>query len=61
MKTAYCLRTRINDSEEWSAPEYFRTRKQRDSAASVCRIVGGFRTHSYEEKVKAEAIEEPLS
>ncbi len=60
-KTVYCLRTRDNDSEDWRAPEYFRTRKERDDAAATCRIIGSFRTHSYEEKVSAEAAEELLS
>ncbi len=57
MKTVYCLRTRLDDSQPWGEPEYFRTRKLRDSAASVCRIMGGIRTHSFEEKVNAEALE----
>ena len=58
MKTVYCLKIRDNDAEPWSQPEHFRTRKQRDSASTMARCLGGFRTHSYEEKVDAEALEE---
>jgi hypothetical protein len=56
MKTAYCLRVRPDDLAEWSEPEYFRTRKQRDFSAAECRILGGYRTHSYEERVSEEAL-----
>ncbi len=58
MKTVYCLRVRINDKEEWSDKECYRTRKQRDTSASVARIIGGMRTHSFEENISAKALEE---
>lgn len=61
MKTIYFLRTRFDDSEPWSEPEPFRSRKARDNAASQARIIGGIRTHSYEERMKKEAAEELLA
>ena len=56
-KTVYCLRMRPDDNSNWSEPEYYKTRKRRDNAASYCRCLGGFRTHSYEEKLPIEEAE----
>lgn len=56
MKTVYALRIRMDDKDPWSEPDYFRTRKQRDRAASTNRIIGGIRTHSYEEKKTPEEL-----
>ena len=58
MKTIYVLRIRADESEPWSEPEYYRRRKERDRIASMNRILGGIRTHSYEEKKPLEEIEE---
>lgn len=58
MKTIYCLRVRPDDNSEWSEPEYYQTRQERDRNASVNRILGGIRTHSYEEKKTRAEIEE---
>lgn len=49
-KLVYCLRVRANDSEEWSEVEYYFSRRERDYTAANNRIVGGLRTHSYEER-----------
>lgn len=57
MKTVYCLRIRVDDNSEWSEADYYRTRKARDECASVNRIIGGFRTHSFEEKKTPEEAE----
>lgn len=54
MKTVYVLRIRPDDNSEWGEPEYYRSRKERDRTASVNRIIGGIRTHSYEEKKTVE-------
>lgn len=53
---AFMLRTRLNDEDEWSEPQAFRTRRERDKAGSFARIIGGIRTHSYEE-TRAEVLE----
>ncbi len=57
MKTVYVLRIRPDDSSPWGEPEYYRTRRERDRTASINRIVGGIRTHSYEEKKEPNEIE----
>lgn len=57
MKIIYALRIRPDDNSEWSEPEYYRTRKERDRTASVNRIIGGIRTHSYEEKKTPDEVE----
>ena len=54
MKTIYMLRIRFSDNEDWGEPEAFKTRKRRDHCASTNRIIGGIRTHSYEEKISDE-------
>jgi hypothetical protein len=58
MKTVYVLRIRADESEPWGAPEYYRTRKERDRVAAENRVLGGIRTHSYEEKKTPEEIAE---
>lgn len=58
MKTVYVLRVREDESQPWSEPEYYRTRKQRDETAMYNRCLAGIRTHSYEEKKTPEEIEE---
>lgn len=58
MKTVYVLKVRPDDDSPWSDPEYYRTRKERDRVASMNRILGGIRTHSFEEKKTLEEIEE---
>lgn len=58
MKTVYVLRTRLNDNLPWSEPEYYRKRKERDEAERVNRVLGGIRTHSYEEKRTPEEIDQ---
>lgn len=57
-KTVYCLRTRMDDGAEWSEPSFFRTRKERDYIAAQKRILAGIRTHSYEEKMPVETLDE---
>lgn len=49
--TQYVLRIRFDDSEPWGEPTFFETRKERDQAERVNRVLGGIRTWSYEEKV----------
>lgn len=58
MKTVYVLRVRLNDESPWGEPEYYRTRKERDHVAAQNRVLGGIRTHSYQEKKTLEEIEE---
>jgi hypothetical protein len=58
IKTVYVLRLRPNDAAPWGEPEYFKKQKERDNAERICRIIGGLRTHSYEEKKTPEEIEE---
>lgn len=56
-KNVYCLRIRRSDSEPWSEPAYFRTSAERNNAERVNRIIGGVRTHSYEESKTPDEIE----
>jgi hypothetical protein len=58
MKTVYVLRVRSDESEPWGEPEYYRTRKERNQTAAMNRILGGIRTHSYEEKRTLEEVEQ---
>jgi len=60
MKTVYVLRTRASDEDSWSDPEYYRTRKERDETERFNRVLGGIRTHSYQEKKTEEEIAELL-
>ena len=48
LRKVYCLRTRVDDSSEWSDEEVFDRRKERDDVAAEARILGGIRTHSFE-------------
>ena len=56
MKTIYGLKTRMNDSESWSETTWYKTKKERDRVASINRVIGGFRTYSFEEKKTLEEI-----
>lgn len=58
MKTVYVLRVRADESQPWSEPEYYRTRKERNEVERMNRCLGGIRTHSYEEKKTPEEIAE---
>jgi hypothetical protein len=53
-KTIYGLKTRLVDAEKWSPAEYYASEKERDGIAAQCRIIGGIRTHSFEERVSSE-------
>lgn len=57
LKTVYVLRIRLDESQPWSKPEYYRSRKVRDETERINRIIGGIRTHSYEEKKTADEVE----
>lgn len=57
-KTIYVLRIRYTDSEPWREPGYYRKKKDRDYDEKLNRILGGIRTHSYEEKKTEEEIAE---
>lgn len=57
MKTVYVLRVRPDDDSPWGNPEYYRTRKERDTLAAQMRAWAGMRTHSYEEKKPREDVE----
>lgn len=56
LKTVYVLRVRPDDSLPWSEPEYYQTRKERDRVAAMNRVLGGIRTHSYNEKKTFEEV-----
>jgi hypothetical protein len=58
MKTVYILRIRPDDDSSWGEPEYYRTRRERDKTEGMNRVLGGIRTHSYEEKKTPEEIEQ---
>lgn len=55
--TVFCLRVRSDDAQPWSEPTYYHKRKNRDYSASLNRIWGGIRAHSYEEKLNPADIE----
>ena len=57
-KTIYGIRTRFSDNDVWSEPTYYRTRGRRDKVGSLNRIIGGIRTHSFEEKAIADEVDE---
>ena len=57
IKKVYALKTRNNDSESWSEPEYFERKIERDKAASTMRILLGMRTYSYVYKVKSKPLD----
>lgn len=58
MKTVYVLRVRLSDSEPWGEATYYRRRRDRDQDERVNRVMGGIRTHSYEEKKTPEEIDQ---
>lgn len=58
MKTVYCLKIRVDESQPWGPASYFRKRKDRDEAEMMNRCLGLFRTHSYEEKKPREEIDD---
>lgn len=60
-REVYVLRVRLDDSQPWSEPAYYATRKERDKEAAMNRIISGIRTHSYEEKrLRREIVPRPL-
>lgn len=56
-KLLYVLRIRLTDFDQWSDPSYFLKRKDRDKCASMNRIIGGMRTHCYEERIDPASVE----
>lgn len=58
LKTVYALRVRPDDNSAWSEPEYYRTKRERDRIAAQNRVLGGIRTHSYQEKKTPEEIDQ---
>lgn len=58
LKIVYVLRVRPDDDSHWSEPVYYRKRKERDRDGSMNRVLGGIRTHSYEEKKTPEEIDQ---
>ena len=60
-KTIYAVRMRDNDEAEWGEPDYYPTRKARDTTERYCRIIGGIRTHSYEERVSQDELAQAFS
>lgn len=56
-KTLYCLSVRFSDTESWSPPDLYARKRDRDNAASHCRILLGMRTYSYEKKVPLPELE----
>lgn len=57
LKTVYCLRVRMDDESHWGEPEYYRTKRERDRVASMNRVLGGIRTHSFQERKPTEEVE----
>lgn len=57
LKTVYVLRIRPDDNAEWSESSFYKSRKKRDRDGSMNRIMGGMRTHSYDEKKTAEELD----
>lgn len=47
-KKVYCLSIRSSDDVPWCEPEVYTSRKRRDKDAALARIIGGYRTHSFE-------------
>lgn len=58
LKTVYVLRVRPDDDSHWSEPEYYRKRKDRNKTERLNRVLGGIRTHSYQEKKTVEEIDQ---
>lgn len=59
--TVFVLRVRDTDDDPWGEPVYYRTRRERDREASVNRVLGGIRAHSYQEKKTIEEVEQIFS
>lgn len=57
-KTVYCLRIRPDDQLPWSETEYYASKRDRDHIERINRIIGGIRTHSFEEKKTPAEIKE---
>ncbi len=60
-KTIYGIRTRGSDNDSWSEPAFYKTRGERNKVASMNRIIGGIRTHSFEEKITIEEANQKCS
>jgi len=60
-KTIYGVKIRIDDTKHWGPTEWFASKKKRDESASFSRIMGGFRTYSFEEKKTIDEINELLT
>ena len=48
LRKVYCLRIRPDDQSEWSKEAVYYSKKRRDQAERVCRIIAGYRTHSFD-------------
>jgi len=46
---AFMLSVRFDDHANWSKPEAYTSRKERDKDAAFARCIGGLRTHSWTE------------
>lgn len=57
-KTVYGLRLRLSDNDPWSDTSWYKTAARRNHVAAMNRIIGGIRTHSFQEKKTLEEIEE---
>jgi len=55
-KTLYGLKIRMNDNDQWFETSWFKNKRERDKLASFNRIIGGIRTHSFEEKKTLQQI-----
>ncbi len=55
-KTVYVLRTRTDETHQWSKPTYYRKRKNREEAERLNRVMGGFRTWPSVEKVDVRKL-----
>lgn len=60
-RLGFFLRIREDDASEWSTPTLYATRKARDKSAAINRIIGGYRTHSYNEWITVEQMQEEAS
>lgn len=52
------MRVRFDDNDKWSETQYFKTKGRRDKVGAINRIIGGIRTHSFEETKTEAEIEE---
>lgn len=64
----HALRVRLQDSEPWSAPRFYRSKRERDKEEQKLRILLGVRTHAWtetkreqEERLQREAEEDVMS